>query len=352
MVLLEASRLRAAKPLPAVKTAVAQTKEAPKLTSAKRTFKLVYLGEVSEGLADRLSQAAPGVTVVATTTTEAAIEHVADAEVIAGSGRLFDAHLVDSSPRLRWVQAMSAGAERFCPALAARPDVILTNVRGAHPIPIAEHFLAMLLGLTHRIPEFLAQQANRKWQRLTLHEVRGKTLLVMGLGNLGREIVAAATAIGLNVVGYDPYLAVPAAVVHRLYRVDQLAEALGTADFVVSCIPLTPANQGFIGKSEFAAMRRGTYFFNVSRGGVVDETALVNALQSGHLAGAGLDVFAKEPLPAESPLWAMGNVIITPHIAAASPETEARTHDILVENLRRYATGQVLLNQVDIKRGF
>ncbi len=121
---------------------------------------------------------------------------------------------------------------------------------------------------------------------------------------------------------------------------------------MVSCIPLTPANAGFVGAGEFSAMRKGAYFFNVSRGGVVDEAALVEALQSGRLAGAGLDVFAEEPLPANSPLWGMPNVIITPHIAAASPETEARTHDILVENTRRYAAGRPLLNQVDVTRGF
>ncbi len=230
--------------------------------------------------------------------------------------------------------------------------MILTNVRGAHPIPIAEHFLAMLLGLTHRIPEFLAQKARREWKRQTMIEVRGQTLLVLGLGNLGREIVAAATAIGLDVIGYDPYLAVTAATVRKLYLADQLHEALGQARFVVSCIPLTPANHGFIGAAEFAAMREGTYFFNVSRGGVVDENALVQALASGHLAGAGLDVVAVEPLPASSPLWEMPNVIITPHIAAASPETEIRTHDILVENVKRYSAGRPLLNQVDIARGF
>jgi len=341
-----------AKPPPAEIPRPAESKEAQRLTSAERTFKLVYLGEVPDTLAERLRQAAPSATVIAVTTAEEAAQQVADAEVIAGSGRLFGPELVALAPRLHWVQAMSAGAERFCPALAGRPDVTLTNVRGAHPIPIAEHFLAMLLGLAHNIPGYLAQQARREWKRLSLNEVRGQTLLVLGLGNLGREIVAAATAIGLDVIGYDPYLAVPAAVVRHLYRADQLSEALGAADFVVSCIPLTPANRGFIGAAQFNAMRKGTYFFNVSRGGVVDEPALVAALASGHLAGAGLDVFATEPLPPASPLWAMDNVIITPHIAAASRETEIRTHDILVENLRRYAAGQPLLNQVDVSRGF
>lgn len=322
------------------------------MSSDSKTLELLYLGEVPAGLARRLQEAAPGVNVIEVTNAEDAARHAAGAEVIAGSGRLFTADLVAAAPKLRWVQAMSAGAERFCPALAGATGVVLTNVRGAHPIPIAEHFLAMLLGLTHRIPEFLAMQARREWKRLTMTEVRGQTLLVLGLGNLGREIVAAATAIGLDVIGYDPYIAIPAAAVRKLFLADQLHEALGQANFVVSCIPLTPVNRGFIGKAEFAAMRPGTFFFNVSRGGVVDEQALVAALESGHLAGAGLDVFAVEPLPPASPLWGMPNVIITPHIAAASPETELRTHDILVENLKRYAAGRPLLNQVDIARGF
>ncbi len=183
----------------------------PQTKTKTKAFRLLYLGEVSQELAQRLQQAAPGIDVVPVGSAEEALAKAADAEVIAGSGRLFTAELVAAAPRLGWVQAMSAGAERFCPALLGRAGVVLTNVRGAHPIPIAEHFLAMLLGLTHKIPEFLAQQARKEWKRLPLTEVRGETLLVLGLGNLGREIVAAATGIGLDVTGYDPYLAVTAA---------------------------------------------------------------------------------------------------------------------------------------------
>jgi len=313
---------------------------------------ILYLGHPSDALKSRVREVAPGARIVEAQTAEEAAAAAADAQVVAGTGRLFGGGLVANARSLRWVRAMSAGVEHFCPHLEGVEDVVLTNARGAHPLPIAEHFLGMLFALTHRLPEFLAQQARREWKRLELVEVRGMTLLVLGLGNLGREIAAAARGVGLRVAGYDPYLAFAAAVVDRLYQAGELTQALGDADLVACSVPLTPASRGMLGSAQFSAMRAGAYFFNLSRGGVVDEPALVEALRSGHLAGAGLDVFAAEPLPQDSPLWEMPNVIVTPHVAAASPQTGQRTEDVFVRNLGRFVKGQPLLNVVDVKRGF
>lgn len=316
-----------------------------------RKFTLLYLGAPSDQLVSEMQERAPGVTVKAARDQAAAMAFAPEAEVVVGSGRLFGRALVEAAPGLRWVQSTSAGVEHFCPHLVGT-DVVLTNARGAHPIPIAEHFLAMLLSLTRRLPAFAAQKARRQWHRLELIEVRGKSVLVLGLGNLGREIIAAAHGIGLRVLGYDPYLAVPAATVERLYRADELHEGLGQAEIVVSALPLTTETRNFVGPAEFAAMRAGAYFFSLSRGGVVDEQALTGALQSGRLAGAGLDVFQVEPLPQNSPLWDMPNVIITPHVAAASQNTDRRVEVIFLENLERYVSGRPLLNQVEVRRGF
>lgn len=316
-----------------------------------REFTLLYLGAPSDRLQARMKTMAPGVTIKAVLDQAAAMAIAPEAEVVVGSGRLFSRALVEAAPRLRWVQSTSAGVEHFCPHLTGT-DVVLTNARGAHPIPIAETFLAMLLSLTHRLPEFGALKAEKRWQRLEFIEVRGMTVLVLGLGNLGREIVAASHGIGLRVIGYDPYLAVPAATVERLYKTDELHEALGAADIVVSALPLTPETHHFMGPAEFAAMPDKSYFFSLSRGGVVNEPAMVDALQTGKLAGAGLDVFQVEPLPADSPLWDMTNVIITPHVAAATQNTEARVEAILLENLNRYVRGRPLLNEVGVHRGF
>jgi phosphoglycerate dehydrogenase-like enzyme len=288
---------------------------------------------------------------VEATSRDEALRAASSAEVVAGSGRLFNRELVAAAPELRWVQAMSAGVEHFCPCLAGS-EIVLTNARGAHPIPIAEHFLALLLALTRRLPEFLTLKARHEWRRLSLTEVRGMTLLILGLGNLGREITAAARGVGLRVVGYDPFIAIPAAAVDHLYPAGQLHAALGSADLVASAVPLTPATRGMLGAPEFAAMRKGAYFFNLSRGGVVDQAALVEGLTSGRLAGAGLDVFAEEPLPADSPLWDLPNVVITPHVAAESQFTRPRVEDVFVQNIERYLKGQPLLNRVDIARGF
>lgn len=316
-----------------------------------REFTLLYLGLPPAGLAARMQARAPGMRLKAAQDQAAAMELAPEAEVIVGSGRLFSRALVQAATGLRWVQATSAGVEHFCPHLAGTA-VVLTNARGAHPIPIAEHFLAMLLSLTRRLPEFGALKSERRWQRLEMIEVRGMSALVLGLGYLGRELVAASHGIGLRVLGYDPYLAVPAAVVERLYRADELHEGLASADIVVSALPLTPETRNFLGPAEFAAMRDGVYFFSLSRGGVVDETALIEALRGGKLAGAGLDVFQVEPLPVDSPLWDMPNVIITPHVAAVSQNTEARVEAVVLENLERYVRGRPLLNQVEVRRGF
>jgi len=314
--------------------------------------KLLYLGELPESLAARLRAAAPGLLLVEATSAAAAMAEAEEAEIIAGSGRYFAREMVDRAARLKWVQALSAGVERFAPALMDRPDVTLTNARGAHAVPIGEHFVAMALSLAHRLPEFQAQKERRLWQRLELHEVRGEPALVLGLGYLGREVAARAAAIGMDVSGYDPYVTGAPAGVRRVWEADQLHAALGAAKHVVSCVPLSPSTKWMLGTAEFAAMPAGSYFYNLSRGGVVDEDALVEALASGHLAGAGLDVFAVEPLPETSPLWEMPNVIITPHIAAATPVTTQRVEDILVDNLRRYAAGRPLVNVVSVERGF
>lgn len=321
------------------------------MPAATDELTILFLGTPSDELRAGIRRLAPRAELLVAATVAEALTAAPRAQVVAGTGRLFSGRLVAAAPSLRWVHAISAGVELFCPHLVGR-EIVLTNSRGAHAIPIAEHVLGMLFALTRRLPEFLALKAAHRWRRLDLVELRGQTLLVLGLGSLGREIAAAGRGVGLRVTGYDPYLAFPPAEVDRLYQADELSEALAAADLVVCAVPLTPASRGMFGAPQFAALRRGAFFFSVSRGAVVDQPALVEALRCGHLAGAGLDVFAVEPLPEDSPLWDMPNVIITPHVAASSQFTLRRTEQVFLGNLERYLKGKPLLCRVDPEQGF
>ncbi|HLJ69333.1 MAG TPA: D-2-hydroxyacid dehydrogenase [Chloroflexota bacterium] len=281
------------------------------------------------------------------------------------------------SPRLRWVQLPSAGADHLRGTPVWDSDVILTSSRGAHTVPMSEHFMAMLLALTRRLPELTRAQEVQRWTHerrgtsLGLTELRGRTLGIVGWGKIGDGIAHLARAFGMRVIGTRWSIVVPREV-HEgvgafsdppwvlpannppdiVYPAAQLHEVLAQSDAVVLVLPLTAETQSSFGAAEFAAMRPGSLFFNIGRGGVVDEAALLDALTSGRLGGAGLDVFAQEPLPRTSPLWSHPHVIISPHVGGVSDRTRQRTTELFGVNLTRYLSGQSLLNVVDRGAGY
>jgi D-2-hydroxyacid dehydrogenase (NADP+) len=266
----------------------------------------------------------------------------------AGSPAFFAASF--AAKRLRWLQVFNAGVDHPVFQRLLASGVRITTAAGSSAEPIAQTALAGLLMLSRGFPHWLDAQRRRAWERLppeaTPRDLRGQTLVVFGLGAIGRELARLARALGLHVIGVrrsprdadDP--------VDELHPPARLRELLPRADWLALCCPLTDETRGAIDGAALALLPRGARILNVSRGGVVDEPALIEALASGRLAGAYLDVFATEPLPPESPLWSLPDVIVTPHDSAASRGNEARATDIFLRNLVRFGRGEPLANEV------
>lgn len=289
------------------------------------------------------------------TTDRRRIEQALDAIEIAV--RRFPTELFTRARNLRWFQQWGAGADWLLkhPDVAAS-DLVVTSGSGIHAIPISEHILALILALGRGLHTAIRQQVQHKWQSPTdwgtLFELPGKTMLLIGVGAIGERTAAIATALGMRVLGVRRDPSVGAAGVAAMHPPQALLDLLPEADFVVLTAPLTPETRHLIGAHELRAMKPSAYLVNIGRGGTVDEPALIAALRAGRIAGAGLDVVAQEPLPPDSPLWEMPNVIITAHYAGATPHYDERAMPIFLENLRRYLAGEPLQNVVDKTLGY
>jgi glyoxylate/hydroxypyruvate reductase A len=279
-------------------------------------------------------------------TPEAAEAVIGDAEIL--YAWKFPQALLARASKLRWIQVMGAGVERFLvPELPRR--VILTRAAGIFGPWMAEYTLGWCLWVTQRIDLFRRQQHERRWIPVDPVRLRGATLCVIGLGDIGRHIARAARAVGMRVVGVTRS-GRPVAGVERVYRAGATRTALMRADFVVLTVPLVPETRGLVGEPQLAAMKPSAWLINIARGPVVDEKALLEALRERRIAGAVLDVFDDEPLPPVHPLWALDNVAITPHIAGPSLREEIAP--IFNDNLRRYLSGRPLRYVVDRGRGY
>jgi phosphoglycerate dehydrogenase-like enzyme len=267
-------------------------------------------------------------------------ELTAEAEILFGFPREDPAQLASAvrrAPNLRFVQATYAGAGQQLAAARLTHEeldrVAFASSSGVHATPLAEWALFGILAFTKGLPRLLADKEARRWDHYPVDELPGATLLVVGQGAIGREVTRLAEAFGMRVLGVSRS------------RGD-LDELLPLADAVVLSLPLTDETRGLLGRDRVARMRDGAIFVNVGRGGVVDELALVDALRTGKLAGAALDVFAEEPLPSDSPLWELDNVIVSPHTAALSTNENARIVELFAENLTRYLAGEELLSRI------
>jgi phosphoglycerate dehydrogenase-like enzyme len=296
-----------------------------------------------------LKAAVPDVELVV---AEDSLEQIRDVE--AAFGFIDGAH-IHAGTKLRWVQQGSAGVEGVLaiPELVER-DIVLTNMQRTFAPEIADQAIAYLLAFTRGLTHFIRNPPEGAWRHppeIVFDELEGKTLLVIALGGIGSEIGRRAFGFGMRVLATDPKVMERPLFVEELHRPDAFHRLLPRADVIASAVPLTPLSRGVIGAKEFGMMKRGTILINVSRGGVVDTGALVEALDRGQVAAAGLDVTDPEPLPVGHPLWTR-NVIITPHSAGQSPGGQRRAHELFRENLRRFATGEMLLNIVDKKAGY
>ena len=315
----------------------------------------VLVWNLEPALLPRLQAAAPGVELLLAKDMAEAVRLAPAADAALG---FCSAELLAAGPGIRWIQSYSAGVER-CVALPAvrERDILLTNMqRIAGPV-MAEHVMAMMLawarGLHFYIPERMAGRWTREMpppgRMLTLE---GKTVLVVGLGGIGVEVARRAHALGMRVIATRASGRAGPEFVNYVGLPDELLKLAGQADFVVNTVPLTPATTGMFDAKFFAAVKHGAFFVNVGRGGSVVQGELVAALRSGQLGGAGLDVTDPEPLPADSPLWSMQNVILTPHVSANSDVGDEARFAIGIENLRRYVAGEKMLSVVDVAKGY
>lgn len=276
-------------------------------------------------------------------------DHISDVVVL--HGHIGEADFAKAKS-LRWVQLASAGVEGMMYSAFKASDVVLTNSRGMHAKQIAEHAFALLLALTRRIPTHLEFMKQKHWEWLPCIELAGMTMGILGLGGIGRAVAARAKAFEFNVIAVDSEPIEKPDFVNQLGTLDWLPELMAGSNVVVVCCPITPQTHKLLSHEQFNRLPDGSYLINISRGKVVDEDALIAALRSGKLAGAGLDVTYTEPCPPDGPLWTEPNVILTSHSAGASQHIRERTMRLFIENLHHYVKGEPLVNVVDKQKGY
>lgn len=277
--------------------------------------------------------------------------------VVFGKDRDVDAVVVTNKfdeisefKNIKWIHSFSAGVDYIVPLLKDK-NILLTNSSGVHPIPIAEHVFAMILSFERGLYHALRFQLEKKWERPDVTELNGKTIGIVGLGRIGSEIARLSKAFGCKVIAVKRGMT-KERYVDILYTTKNLNSLLVQSDYVVICLPLTEETRHLIGAREFSKMKKGAVIINIGRGAVINEKNLVDALIKKRIAGAGLDVFDEEPLPKESKLWDMENVIITSHYSGHTPFYMKRAEEIFIENLKAYMNGKKMPNLVDIKSGY
>jgi phosphoglycerate dehydrogenase-like enzyme len=254
--------------------------------------------------------------------------------------------------KLRFIQMMGAGVDALLPAPDLPARTLIANARGMHGAQMAELCFALLLGLAKRIPHALEQQKAGLWKMYGSPLVSGKTLGILGLGAIGAAIAERAVPFGLRVIGTQREPKRVPGVSSVVTGASGTEQVLRESDYLVVLLPLTPETRGSIGARELDLLKPGAILINLARGGIVDEAALLERLQSGRIGGAGLDVFEQEPLPASHPLWRAPNAILTPHIGGLEPDYMKRLTALAVENVSRLERGLPLLNPVDRARGY
>jgi phosphoglycerate dehydrogenase-like enzyme len=261
--------------------------------------------------------------------------------------------------KLKWLHSTAAGVRQLMYPELRKSGVEVTNASGVHTIPMAEHILGMLIALARRFPDCFRYQQQAHWAQQELwdsparpRELHGQILLLIGFGAIGRAVAKVVRPLGMRVWAVTRSGEGDRELAEKNVPVARLQEVLPEADFVILAAPETPETRRMMGAPEFARMKASAYFMNVSRGALVDELALIAALERRMIAGAALDVASQEPLPPENPLWKLENVFITPHMSAVSENLWTRQTDLLITNLERWFSGRELLNRVDLERGY
>ncbi len=316
---------------------------------ADQPLTILASGEIRPTLPDEIRAVAPSVDFRHHVDVAAMEAEIDRADVVA-STNLSPAAFARAH-RLKWIQSWAAGPDVLMYPQIVESPVIVTSCKGNGAIPLAEHALMLMLMLDREMLRSLAAQGEQRWDRFRHGELNGRTLGVIGTGYSGQDLAAKAKAFHMRVLGMRRTSA-DAPGFDEVFPRERLHAFLGACDFLVVTAPLTDETRGMLGTEEFAAMKDGAFYICISRGGIAADNALLDALRSGKIAGAGLDAHDVEPLPEGSPFWSLPNVIVTPHHGAVSAGTRHRGWDIFVENVGRYVRGEPLVNVVDKLAGY
>jgi D-2-hydroxyacid dehydrogenase (NADP+) len=293
---------------------------------------------IREHYRDRLQAAFPHVIVSAVEHHSKVGPYIADADVLVTFGAHMSDHVLEEGVKLRWIQALGTGVDGIADRPALRPETIVTSLHGLHGPAVSEAVLASMLALARNLRRSIANQSAARWERFPVALLRGKTVGILGVGAIAEELAPKCAALGMTVMGISsaPRDVPGFEVVHRR---EHLEETVREVDYLVVLAPYTEATRGIVDSRILAAMKPTGFLVNVARGGVIDETALVDALRRRVIAGAALDVFGEEPLPADHPLWHFDTVLITPHTAGFHVGYADDALPVVEENLRRFIAG-------------
>lgn len=314
-------------------------------------MKLIIINKLSPEKQKEFETFIPGLSVEWYLSPEEALPHVHDADIIALWGFQNVEPLLQAAPQVKWIHSLSDGVERLLSPSMLNRSILLTNSRGVHDIAVAEHTIALLLALTRSIPTTIRQQEQHIWKRPRAFLLHGKTIAIIGYGNIGRAIAKRLQGFNCHIIAVKNHHTKEDGV-NEIYTTNEINQVLPKADVTIAALPSTPETDQFFDSEKFNLMKENSYFINIARASIVNEKDLLAALTSGHLSGAGLDVFNKEPLPYEHPFWAMKQVIITPHVASWTPDTWQRLLELLKSNLKAFYESKPLKNIVDKGKGY
>jgi phosphoglycerate dehydrogenase-like enzyme len=312
--------------------------------------RIIYIGAPEADATDFAARARadlPGIDLFSTNDRALALTQVADAEALIGHHFQFDEEIVGRATKLRWIQSLTTGTDAVLKLKALRPEVTVTSTRGMHGPQMSELVFLHMLALTRDFPRMQRNQAEGKWERWPQPLLWGKTVVVVGVGAISEALAPRCKAFGMTVHGVSNAPRVPEGF-DRVFPRSELAQAAAQADYLVLIVPLSADTENLIDATVLAAMKPGAFVVNVARGGVLDEVALVAALRDKRLAGASLDVFRQQPLPADHPLWREPGVLITPLVGGMSNIYLDQAYPVVRDNLRHFLAGRVndMLNVV------
>jgi phosphoglycerate dehydrogenase-like enzyme len=318
-----------------------------------RKIKVLISFDLPNVYVERIRSVSPFLEVMQSRDKERTLRLIPEVDVLFAG--FFSLDLFLAAKKLRWIQAWGAGVDRLLLPRVVKSRVIVTNAGGVHPTPVSEHVIGLMLCLCRKLHLYIKNQSERRWERYEsedsmgrIEELSGRTVGIVGLGRIGEEIAKKTKCLGMRVIATKRHHSrQPSKIVDLLIARSNLKRLLAESDFVVLTLPLTNETEGIIGEAQLKSMRQTGYLINVSRGKIVQEHKLVEALKKGWIAGAALDTFENEPLPESSELWDLRNVIITPHIAGLTPYYMDRVTSIFCENLNRFIHEQPLINVVD-----